>query len=123
MTPLDTLKAGLKTAMITFLSTLVLLLVGVMTRLADSLSGSGTGPDWNALGAAALAAVVALFAGVLNTTARYLQVRGVPLLSGLVDRLLGAAPSYPEAETVKVQAPPGLPVTVEPRQDGPPPVT
>lgn len=100
MTPLDTLKAGIKTAVITFAATVVALVVGLLAALAD-WAQDGPAPDVGHLRGLIVAAVLALAAGVLNTIARYVQVAGVPFLAKLVDRLLGAVPTYPEATTTK----------------------
>lgn len=106
MTPIDALKAGVKTSVVTFLSTVVVLVVGLLNQLAE-WSQAGNPPDIGNVRGLFVAAVLALCAGVLNSLARFAQVAGVPFIGGLVTRLLGAVPTYPEPDTTKVVPPKG----------------
>jgi len=100
MTPLDTLKAGIKTAIITFIAASVAVAVGLLGALAEWAQG-GQAPDLAAAKGIVIAAVLALAAGVANTLARYVQVTAVPFLGGFVDKILGAVPVYPEVHATK----------------------
>lgn len=105
MTPLDALKAGIKSAVVTFLLGIALALSGLVNEVNDFVS-EGNPIDLSVFTAAALALAGALGVGVLNALMRYVQVAGVPFLAAIVDRLLGAVPAYPEAGTPKVVDPP-----------------
>lgn len=104
MTPLDTLKAGLKTAIVTFIGATIAIVVGLLGALAD-WAQDGSAPDLGNVRGLAVAAALALVVGVLNTVARYVQVAGVPFLAAIVDRILGAVPAYPEPAEPKLVTP------------------
>lgn len=112
MTPLDSLKAGIKTAVVVFLTALVSLLVLAITEALDWINSSGTDViDWSNMRKVAIAAAVALAVGVLNALLRFVQVAGVPFIGKLVDKVLGAVPAYPEQNVDKVV--PALPSPME----------
>lgn len=119
MTPLDTLKAGIKTAVVVFLTALLSLLVLAITETLDWINSSGTDViDWSNMRKVAIAAAVALAVGLLNALLRFVQVAGVPFIGKLVDRILGAVPAYPEPGMTKSidagdapPAPPEFPTT------------
>lgn len=90
---LDPLRAGIKTALVTFLSTLAVLLVGILDELS-AWATAGTPPDIGYIKGTVMAAALAFAAGVLNTLARFAQTAGTPFISGLVDKVLGAPPIY-----------------------------
>lgn len=104
MTPLDTLKAGIKTAIVTFLTVLVGAVTGLVNEANEWLADRDP-VDLSVAKVAVLAGLAALGTGLLNTGLRYLQVAGVPFLASLVTRVLGAVPAYPEADMTKKVTP------------------
>jgi hypothetical protein len=110
MTPLDALKAGAKTALISF----VVVLVGVFSTALPGLvewASGGAVPDLSAVKGTLFAGVSALAVGLTNAAIRYVQVAGVPFASSLFDRAFGAVPAYPEANVQKTMDSAGLPPT------------
>lgn len=90
---LNSLKAGIKTAVITFIVTLIAGLVTLMDALR-SWTTSGNPPDMDALQKFGWAALLALLIGLGNTVVRFLQAAGVPLVSQILDKLIGVIPDY-----------------------------
>ena len=96
---LNSLKAGIKTAVIVFITSLV----GVLTQLyaaVQSWSVDGNPPDPGVLKSALVSAVIALGLGVGNVVLRFVQAAGVPLFGTILDKIIGVIPDYlppPEA--------------------------
>lgn len=95
---INSLKAGVKTAVIVFITAML----GVLTLLGDALvswATEGNPPDLSVLKGTAVAAVLAAVIGLVNTLLRLAQAHAVPLVSTLLDKLLGSIPDYlPPAE-------------------------
>lgn len=90
---LNSLKAGIKTAVITFITAMV----GVVTSLmsaAQSWANTGNPPDLSVLRGTAVAAVLALVIGVGNVGLRFIQAGAVPLLGTALDKIIGVIPDY-----------------------------
>jgi len=105
---LNSLKAGIKTAFVTFITTMVAGLVMLMDALR-AWTVDGDPPDMDIVQKFALAAVLALLIGLGNTLLRFAQAAAVPFVSALLDKVLGAAPTYaplPQAPVDRVGAPP-----------------
>lgn len=96
---LNSLKAGYKTAVITFVTTIVSALPGFMDAIR-SATVDGNPPDmdvWQKLG---LSAVLALVVGLGNVTVRFIQAAAIPFVGALFDKVIGVIPDYlppPEA--------------------------
>jgi hypothetical protein len=95
VTPLDTLKAGIKTAIVTAIVGLVLAISGLVNEI-NAWATDGDPVDWSIGTATLLTLGGALLVGILNALLRFIQVAGVPFLSKVIDKLLGAVPAYPE---------------------------
>jgi hypothetical protein len=108
MTPLDSLKAGLKTSIVTFIVGLVLALSGLVNEV-NAYVTDGNPIDWSVGTSAVVALAGALLVGALNALMRFVQVAGVPFLGSLVDKILGAVPAYPEQGAAKVVTAPAAP--------------
>lgn len=89
----DPLKAGIKTSIATFITSIL----AIFAKLYDGLqswSANGNPPDVAVLKGGLIAAVVALGLGLMNALYRFLQTVQVPLLGALFDKALGTVPSY-----------------------------
>jgi hypothetical protein len=84
----DQIKAGLWTALFTFIGLFLLASLGWLADIAAWASSSGQTPlpGLGVLGYAAVSAAVAAVVGLINTVIRWLQARGV---------LPGNGPAYP----------------------------
>lgn len=108
---LNSLKAGIKTAVITFITAMV----GVLTQLMaafQSWSVDGNPPDISVLKGTAVAAGLALVVGVGNVVLRFVQAASVPFIGTVLDKVIGVIPDYlppPEAPVDAIgPANPGL---------------
>lgn len=90
---LNSLKAGIKTAVIVFITSLV----GVFTQLFaafQSWSVDGNPPNPGVFKAALVSAGIAFALGVGNVVIRFIQAAGVPFVGALFDKLIGVIPDY-----------------------------
>lgn len=90
----NSLKAGIKTAVITFVTSLI----ATAARLMDAVRSwtvDGNPPNMDVFQATAWAAVLALIIGVGNTAMRFLQAAGVPFVGAMFDKMIGVLPHYP----------------------------
>lgn len=108
---LNSLKAAIKTAVVTFITTLIASAATLMDALR-SWTVDGNPPNMDTYQKVGLAAVLALLVGVGNAVIRFIQAAGVPFIGGLFDKLVGVIPDYlppPEAPVDAIGDPnPGL---------------
>lgn len=90
---INSLKAGIKTTIITFVTTILAALPGLMDAV-KSWTVDGNPPNMDSYQKLGLAAVLALIVGLGNTVMRFLQAAGVPFIGALFDKLLGVIPDY-----------------------------
>ena len=90
---LNSLKAGIKTAVITFITTMVDVLTSLMSAFQD-WSTTGNAPDLSILKGTAVAAALAMVVGIGNVVLRFIQAAAIPFLGAALDKVLGVIPDY-----------------------------
>lgn len=90
---LNALKAGIKTAFITFITTIIAASATLMDGIR-SWTVDGNPPNMDTFQKLALAALLALLVGVGNAVIRFIQAAGVPFLGAIFDKTIGTAPTY-----------------------------
>lgn len=109
---LNALKSGIKTAIITFITSLV----GSLALLMDALrswTATGNPPDLSVLQGVVWAAALALLIGVGNALMRFIQAAAVPFIGAGLDKIIGVGPAYlppPESPVDKIGEDPINPV-------------
>jgi hypothetical protein len=104
---LDSVKAGVKTAIVAFLGQGFLAVTGLINEVQE-YAQKGDPIDMSVAKAVMIAAVSSLVLGLLNTTLRFLQAIKAPIIAWVVTKLLGAVPAYPEAGVTKVLVDPNV---------------
>src|SRR5690349_9567477 len=88
MTPLDALKAGVKTALFAFLTAVLGVVTTELPRLVEALQDHNTeGLDVSAWGQILWGAIVALAIGVVNAVVRYVQVVGPQIFNKVLGKV------------------------------------
>ena len=106
MTPLDALKAGVKTALFAFLTAVLGVVTTILPKLVEALQSKNTeGLDISAWGQLLWGAIVAAAIGIVNALVRYIQVVGPQIANTILGKVFGAVPVYPEVEQAKVVPP------------------
>lgn len=90
---INALKAGVKTAMFTFVTGIIAVITTLASALQDAVL-KGNPPDLEFLPGVLWSLLGALGIGIVNASVRFVQAAGIPLFTQVFDKVFGAIPVY-----------------------------